>query len=217
MPLGCSLARCSRGDRRRCRRDERGPGDKFAFEQRLTADMREWLAADIAVHSDESPLDEEIAALAPLTPGIAWTHVFEVRSMVRSDGAPDALPAVLKVVDTAQYPFYGRLETAPSAQTLDANSVWISSDALERLSINVGDTITLNRVPFVVRAVITAEPDRYAAMAAADLRVILTPEGFTALEWQDWRARTVCCFVFRPAQARMSCTSASRRYFPMPK
>ena len=35
----------------------------LAFERRLSADLRERLAADVAVHSDEPPLAEEIAAL----------------------------------------------------------------------------------------------------------------------------------------------------------
>jgi putative ABC transport system permease protein len=107
-----------------------------------------------------------------------------LRAMARN-GAGQSTLVELKSVG-ADYPSVGSLVTSrPSeslAQLLDPLSgrfgAIVEPSLLARLSLKVGDTMTIGDVAFTVRAELRSEPDKVAAGFALGPRVIISEEAF---------------------------------------
>jgi putative ABC transport system permease protein len=153
-----------------------------AFADRLNGDMRQWMAADAAVTLRSPPTEEQRAAIAELDGrGIERTESLETYSMASSDQAADPALVSIKEVDPRRYPWYGAVELEPSLpldRALRVDTAIVSRTLLERLAIATGSQILLNGVAFQVTAVLTGEPDRFAAAPNAYPRVMLSAAAF---------------------------------------
>ena len=158
----------------------RSVGD--AFSRRLNGDMRQWIAADVAVTLRQPPSEEQRGELDELARhGIEETESFETYTMASSDQAADPVAISIKSVDPRRYPWYGRVEldpVLPLGEALQPDTAVISRTLAERLSVVPGNRILIDGVDFRVAALIAGEPDRFAAAPNAYPRAMLSGEAF---------------------------------------
>lgn len=167
---------------------------------------RTWIAADIsAVYFGAAPTEEQRAAIHGLGAGVEATVVAELGTWIGSDQAADPVTAMVKVVDSAAYPFYGRLELTSGGDArpiLDAGEVLASPDLLEALRVRVGSTIRIAGTDFRVGGVIRAEPDRFAIPSAPVGRAIMSSTAARGIGLTDFGARGFFRVLLRtPPQA----------------
>jgi len=177
-----------------------------AFAHRLNGDMRQWMAADAAVTLRSPPTDEQRAAIAELDGrGIERTESLETYSMASSDQAADPVLVSVKEVDPRRYPWYGAVELEPNlplGQALRVDTAIVSRTLMERLAIVPGGQMLLNGVPFQVTAVLTGEPDRFAAAPNAYPRVMLSAAAFERSQIARGGNAIVWRLLFRNANDR---------------
>ncbi|MFN8439416.1 MAG: FtsX-like permease family protein [Caldilineaceae bacterium] len=157
----------------------RGFGE--SVNRTLQRDARQLSAADIVAESSfpfSQPLLDATTALQ--TEGRAETaRVYEFLSVVRggANGAngQETLLSNLKVVDPA-YPFYGVVELAsgqPFSTTLQPGSVLVEQYLLDRLKLNIGDTLNVGSAALKIAGVVIREPDRPVSFNALGPRVFI--------------------------------------------
>jgi putative ABC transport system permease protein len=148
----------------------------------LAHGSRQWLAADVSVSLDNAPVPEEVARLNQLRGSrIDWTQVISAMSSVASDASPDASFAIVKAVDPAAYPYYGRVlldPPQPLKAALTPETAVVSSDVLSRLSVQIGERIRIGGQPFRIIGMIRSEPDRFSGIPGAGMRCMLSMEGY---------------------------------------
>lgn len=145
----------------------------------LVLGARQWLAADIQVRGNHPPAVAGIEALR--RNGWSVTVVTETAGQISTPGGSHFEVAGIKAVDPDVYPFYGELRLSPAAplrQLLREDSALVSPDVLEKLHTRIGGTILVSGADFKIAGVIENEPDRFAVMPLALMRVLLTREGF---------------------------------------
>jgi putative ABC transport system permease protein len=146
----------------------------------LLREARSLMAGDISVRMPIEPSQAEHAFLDRLkSKGIDWTRVTETVSMASAGQGAPALVSV-KGADLARYPYYGQLGLDPPRARLDDNSVAVSDDLLLRLSIHVGDSITIGNRSFRIVARISKEPDRMTTGFTLGPRVLFTREALAS-------------------------------------
>ena len=158
----------------------RAVGGEFAH--RLNGDMRQWIAADATVTLAQPPTEEqsgEIAALA--NQGIEESTSLEAFSMASSEQAADPVLVSVKSVDPRVYPWYGAVQLQPGLPlrvALEPDSAVVSGTLAERLAVAPGNRIRIGGVSFRIAAILTGEPDRFAAAPNAYPRAMLSDAGF---------------------------------------
>ncbi len=151
-----------------------------AFARQVSADFRQWIAADAIVRRDVPPLPGELDEVRGIAPGIRTTLVTEVGTLASSSQAANPVAVRLKAVNPAEYPFYGHLLIQSGgrlADLLDSNSAMIDEDLAEALRMRPGGTIRIHEAEFQVRGIIAAEPDRFAGPYTPDARVLVSQQG----------------------------------------
>ncbi len=152
------------------------------FRATLSREARSLMAGDLSARMNQQPTDAERAAVDALhAQSIRTTWVTEMVSM--ASVAPDPVPLLvsLKVVDPAEYPYYGSAELDPAqslASALTDNSVVVADEFLIRLHARVGDTVKLGSQLFRIAAVLRQEPDRISASAGLGPRVLISRAAF---------------------------------------
>jgi putative ABC transport system permease protein len=149
----------------------------------LEGDSRAWLAGDVGVDTLE-PLDvNQAQALdGAKTRGIRWTVVTMASTMASSDQAADPEFISVKAVDPDAYPFYGEIvlnPRQPLRAALHENTAAVSQEVLERLQVNLGDTILIAGKPFQIAARIDSDPARFSNDLGLGMRCILSRRGFS--------------------------------------
>ncbi|HZU25221.1 MAG TPA: hypothetical protein VFA04_06845, partial [Bryobacteraceae bacterium] len=144
------------------------------LRDKLTAQSREWLAADISLEApaqDFSRLDDTQRQI-----GADRTVVTETISSAESSQAPNPLMVAVKAVDPRRYPLYGAFETEPPLPPTTAlceSCAVVSRDVLASL----GSTIRIGQAAYHITAVIVSEPDRIVSSRNNYPRVILSEAG----------------------------------------
>ncbi|MDE1152894.1 MAG: FtsX-like permease family protein [Micavibrio sp.] len=141
----------------------------------LQYDGRYILGADIAVRTMYKPLNPRQLDVLKQKYGAVST-VTQTRGMARREDDTKAAMMEIKAVDNL-YPLYGTLDfTTAAGQPLAATpaallaqqdgfyGAAVEKDALTRLGVTLGDKILVGQQAFVLRAIITREPDRISSM-----------------------------------------------------
>jgi len=141
----------------------------------LQYDGRYILGADLAVRTMYKPLQPAQLDVLRQKYGTVST-VTQTRGMARRADEAKAAMMEIKAVDNL-YPLYGKLDFADGAgQAMNATpaallamqdgfyGAAVEKDALTRLDVHLGDKILVGQQPFILRAVITKEPDRISSM-----------------------------------------------------
>ncbi len=139
-------------------------GFSDSVNRALLNDARQLHAADIIIRSN-SPLSTEVTAAANALQQqglVDIARLYEFYSVVRVMDDEASLLANLKVVE-AGYPFYGQVELASGQafhEALTAGSLIVEQALLDRLELQVGDSLRVGQVTLTIRDVLLAEPDR---------------------------------------------------------
>ena len=152
------------------------------FRATLSREARSLMAGDLSARMNQQPTDAQRAAVAALrAQSIRTTWVTEMVSM--ASVAPDPVPLLvsLKVVNPAEYPYYGSAVLDPAQalpSALTHNTVVVADEFLIRLHAHVGDTVKLGSQFFRIAAVLRQEPDRISASAGLGPRVLISRVAF---------------------------------------
>ena len=145
-----------------------------SIDRALRQDARSLLAGDIIVHSHQpisAPLRQEVERL--VREGrveAAAIHTFysmaragtEAGAETETETAGEALLAQIKAVEPG-YPFYGTVELAsgrPFREQLQPGAAVVEQSLLDRLGLEIGDSIRLGEAFLTVSDVVVGEPDR---------------------------------------------------------
>ncbi len=161
----------------------RGFGD--SVDRALTRDARALIGADVVVQSNfafDPAVDAAVAAIARR--GEAETaRTWEFYSVVRRIGEDGSLLSNLKVVEEG-WPFYGAVELASGGaldDVLAPGRVIVEQAFLDRLGVQVGDTLRVGDATLTIADIITFEPDRPTTFFALGPRVLIDAADLGAL------------------------------------
>lgn len=136
------------------------------FAERLQGAMQlsagEFLAADLVLSSSEAPSTEQLAAVQ--NNAVKTSQTVQFASMLATD--KNLQLASVKAVDD-NYPLRGSLRSrqqqnaeALSGGRPQAGEVWLDSELIIALDLELGDSIEIGAASFKVARVLTYEPDR---------------------------------------------------------
>jgi len=153
-------------------------GFSRAFRAMLLKDARTLMAADLSVRVFELPTSAQQKLFDDLSgQSIDRTWITETVSMLNSPEMSTPLLVAVKAVDPAKYPFYGQVNTASNAPLpaiLEGSGIAVSDDLLVRSGLKEGATVRLGTAEFVIKGVLTYEPDRMSGSVNVGPRVMLT-------------------------------------------
>jgi len=175
------------------------------FSLRLKGDMRQWIAADATVTLPQPPSEQQSGEMAALaSQGIEITSSLETLTMASSDQAADPALVSVRSVDPRAYPWYGAVQLEPRLplwQALRPDSAVVSPSLAERLAVAPGDRILIGGVQFRIAAILTGEPDRFAAAPNPYPRVMLSGAGFDRAQIARWGNSMFWRLLFRAGAA----------------
>jgi len=156
----------------------------LVFRRTLLEQARTIMAADLSARDFHPFSVAQLAALDKLDArGVQHTLVTETVSMASTAANPDPLLVSLKVVDPAQYPYYGKVQLASGHALRDAlqdNTAIVSEEFLLRMRTHVGDTLHLGNSRFHIVDVVRSEPDRISSSFGIGPRVMITQAALPA-------------------------------------
>ena len=130
----------------------------------LLRDARRLMAADAMVRTGfplREPLVAELNTLRQ-EDGVQVAQTYEFISVIRVPNSDQTLLSEIKVVEDG-YPFYGNVvldSDGDFASKLNAGSVIVAQNLLDRLGLAVGDVIEVGDGSLTIADVVSAEPDR---------------------------------------------------------
>ena len=150
-----------------------------AVDRGLQTQGRALLGGDLAIDGGGSPLPEALAGWLAARGGRV-SRILTMRSMLVAPGG-DRMLVDLKAVDGA-YPLVGAVGLAPVQSLEGALDGGVVADPLvvERLRLKPGDSVRIGEARLVLRAALTAEPDRQAGGALLGPPVIVNAAGLAA-------------------------------------
>lgn len=173
-------------------------GFNVSLQEALLKEARTLMAADMTLSMSKLPDAEQEKFLQSLRDrGIQIAHNTETPSMAVNPANKETQLVEVKAVE-AGYPFYGLLEVTP-AEPLTAENAWVGSELLDRLGLQVGDTMRLGSASFKIGGVITKEPDRVTASFSIGPRVMISREGLTRAKLIQLGSRARETFLFKLA------------------
>jgi putative ABC transport system permease protein len=154
-----------------------------AARQGLLADAGALLGGDLEVRLAHRPMSPEQEAF--LRQQGTVSTVLELRSMVRSLKDDQRALVELKAVDGA-YPLYGELLSNPAQPLTEALEdrdghfgALAETALLERLQLRIGDQLQLGETIFILRGVLTREPDRNISAFSLGPRLLVSQESLS--------------------------------------
>lgn len=155
------------------------------IDKSLRQHANELLAADLVIRSDH-PIRQKFSELA-IGQQLQTANAYMFRSMVLV-GDKSHL-AEIKAVDSA-YPLRGQMRITdqlfgPETATTDipdTGTVWLDPELMMRLSINIGDKISLGKKTFLVASILAYEPDRGSGMFNIAPRLLLNMADLAATQ-----------------------------------
>jgi len=180
----------------------RGFGD--SVDRALTRDARALIGADIVVQSNftfDPAITAAVAAIAAQGEAEA-ARTWEFYSVVRRSDENGSLLSNLKVVDPG-WPFYGAVELASGAALRDAlapGRVIVEQALLDRLGVQVGDSLQVGDATLTIADIITFEPDRPTTLFALGPRVLLDAADLDALNLVNPGSRVTYRWLLKAAR-----------------
>lgn len=165
----------------------------------LLREARTLMAADMTLSLNQQPREEQVQRLNALSQqGITIIPVTETPSMARHGTTGDTALVDLKAVAPG-YPFYGVLEVSPAGAVLTDSTALIAPELVDRIGLNVGDTVKLGNASFTVAGVILKEPDKVAAGFGMGPRLMITQAGLEKAGLIQVGSRATFKYLFRLA------------------
>lgn len=153
-------------------------GFGVSLQQAIFREARQLLAADMQATTSKPPTPADLDAIRNLGRlGVESTRVTELVSMAAAPGREDTALVELKAYEPGRYPFYGKLETDPPDVRQADDTVLVAQDLLDRIGLQVGDSLQLGKATFRIAGTVRREPDRVATGFSLGPRVLLTQPG----------------------------------------
>lgn len=169
------------------------------LQHALLKEARTLMAADMQMSLNRPPTDEQLAVIDGLADrGIAVAYNIETATMSVNPQNRATQLVEVKAVDSG-YPFYGVLEVEPAGAVLTDQSALVAAELLDRIGLQVGDSVRLGAVDFVIAGVILKEPDRVTATFGFGPRVMLTRGGLERADLIRVGSRANHIFLFKLA------------------
>jgi putative ABC transport system permease protein len=155
-----------------------------SVQNSLLRDARRLLAGDIVVESGfpfTPELTDHLDDLAA-DPGIEIANMYGFITIVRIPDSDETLLTELKVVDRG-YPFYGEVVLASAGrfdQVLLPGQIVVGQALLDRLSLQVGDSILIGEASLQIADVLISEPDQPIEFFSLGPRIFLNSEDLDA-------------------------------------
>jgi putative ABC transport system permease protein len=149
----------------------------------LLADAGALLGGDLEVRLAHRELPGE--ALSFLAERGQLSHVMTMRTMVIDKAGDQRVLAELKAVDSA-YPLYGQVHSDPPQTTHEALGsrdefgALVEAPLLARLNVKVGDKVKVGTAEFLIKGIVTTEPDRTVRPFNLGPRFMTSIEGLKA-------------------------------------
>lgn len=144
---------------------------KFSNDQvknAVSLQAAQMLAADLVLSNNE-PLDTKWQKKAEQL-GLRQTHVTIFSSMAHTQ---DQFVMVnVKAIEPA-FPLRGKLEIAPSAQSIQPGQVWLSQRAADLLKVKLGDTVSIADTEFRFSGVIVRDSNQELGFSGFSPTVII--------------------------------------------
>lgn len=154
------------------------------FQRTLLEQARTIMAADLSARDFHSFPPDQLAQLQKLrADGVESTLVTETVSMASTSANPDPLLVSLKVVDPAQYPFYGHVQLTSGRSLRDMlknDTAIVSEEFLLRERSHIGDTLHLGNSQFRIVDIVRSEPDRISSSFGIGPRVMIAQAALPA-------------------------------------
>lgn len=151
------------------------------MSESLVYDGKYILGGDIAMRTIYAPATDEQQKFL-MKKGV-MTSVAETRAMARREDETDAALVELKAVDHF-YPLYGKMEYVDEegnvidkgtqdlllahinekGEDVSDYGALVEKELLTRLGLHIGDRILIGTMPFVIKGIISREPDRISNM-----------------------------------------------------
>jgi len=161
-------------------------GFSKSVSQILLSDAKKLHAADIIVHSHDklsNPLESAISD--EIRQGkIKRSRYWEFYSMIRRMDDHASVLSLLKVVEKG-YPFYGKIvlkSGRPFCDVLAPGQTVVEQSLLDRLGVDIGDSLKVGYTTLVIRDVVISEPDRPANVFSFGPRVFVSSKDLDALD-----------------------------------
>ena len=150
----------------------------------ILKDASELLGGDLEIRQVHRPLTAQQRDF--LKPRGQMSEVIELRTMAAADQQRTLVE--LKAIDH-NYPLYGEVKLSPERPMTTAlaehNGAWgalVAPALLKRLSVNIGDKITLGKTVFLIRGTLEREPDQVLRAFSLGPRVMISQAGLRASE-----------------------------------
>ncbi|MDD3991652.1 MAG: hypothetical protein RBR20_06670 [Desulfobacterales bacterium] len=143
---------------------------------------------------------------------IQAARIYEFYSLVRTPQNGDTLLTQVKVVPPA-YPFYGEVVLGsgqPLARKLRSGQTVVAPTLLERLGLDVGDTLQVGRARLTIADTLLDEPDRPVDFFALGPRVMVAAADLQALDLVGPGSRVRHSYRIRLAAPEMEAAVVQR-------
>lgn len=140
----------------------------------LQRDAKKILGGDLEISVPQEPISN--AQYAILEAYGRVSHVIEMRAM--SMKGEEAALAEIKAVDRL-YPLFGAAELEPMMsleQAFSENGIAVERALLNRLGAHTGDSIRIGDADYVIRAILSKEPDNVVSAFSFGPRILMTTE-----------------------------------------
>jgi putative ABC transport system permease protein len=161
-------------------------GFSASVNSSMLNDAKTLHASDIIIESnfDLTPAVIHLVAQLEDQNMIRSSRVWEFYSVVRSQKSRDSLLAKLKVVQPG-YPFYGKVVLKSGRNfksVLTPGSIIVAQSLLDRLNLQVGDTLHIGSTTLVIKDVVLQEPDQPVNLFSLGPRIFIAAEDLEALD-----------------------------------
>ena len=152
----------------------------------LLNDAKTLHAADIIIRSYQaiSPATVSAVRLLEDQDQIISNRVWEFYSVVRSQKGRDSLLAKLKIVQPG-YPFYGQIVLKSGRRfddVLAPGRIIVAQNLLDRLGLNVGDSLHVGSATLIISDVVLQEPDQPVNFFMLGPRIFIAAEDIDRLD-----------------------------------
>lgn len=156
----------------------------YSLRRALSDDARALLGGDAELRLTYRPPSEQELTFLKSAGDLSQSAEMRVMARTLKDGRQTL--AELKTIDQA-YPLFGTVDLAPVQSLTQAvarkGDEWgaaAEQDLLDRLGLSVGDRFTIGEANFVLRAVISREPDRAGANFSLGPRILVASGALSA-------------------------------------
>lgn len=151
------------------------------LEQRFVVRSAEMLGGDLMLVGSEPPDAGQLEALVDLR----QARVSDFTTVVMHDD--EMLLVSARAVD-GHYPLYGQLHVAAdrfaAASAIDhgpsSGEAWVADQVLDRLGLQIGETLQIGRLTLTLAAVVRQEPDQGAGFYSMNPRVLINQDDLAA-------------------------------------